>query len=82
MNDASPIPRRRLAELTQGWVPGAVRAPCQPAPFAVEAIEKENGLAKRAREVGDRSIDANYQIKGFNKRCCIGEIVQVRCEVV
>src|SRR5262245_9185195 len=65
-HDARPVARDGLAEYAHARIPGRGVSIEEPAPLALEAVEQPDGLAQRARQVGDRRVDAHDEIQVVN----------------
>jgi len=65
--DALPVARCQLTEEPCGRIPPRIIAVEQPSPVGGEGQQNPNGLCKRAREMCNRGVDRDHQIKSSDR---------------
>lgn len=74
---ARPIAWGSLLEQPRRGIPRTVRSIAYPAPALIVTVQNPHRLARCARQMRDRCIDANDQIQSVDQICGICEIVQL-----
>src|SRR5215831_3612827 len=80
-DDAVPVAECRLAQELRCRIPGAVRAPAQPAEIRRERQQEQEPLAERAGEMRDRGVDRDDRVEPRDQRRRVGKVLGHAAEI-